>query len=334
MPSLLKQLPPPSRSKSGFPWTEESQAPTTPFEYRIYPKLSIVTPSYNQGEFIEETIRSVLLQNYPNLEYLIIDGGSTDNTLEILKCYAPWIHYWVSEPDQGQSDAINKGLQQTTGDIWAYMNSDDRYEPGTFHKVAAEFAADPALRWVTGYAEYVNETGDFVEAMIPTPFSNLKDTLILWEGPRSTAIQVSNFMSTQVLQQYGLFDEALHYCMDAEFGLRLLADGVVPKIIPEVLAKARLHGKSKTVSQGTTGAFTVEQMAIAQRFFPKLDQEARSYVEQKITECQFFTDLSKVAQLRGQPGFVQQTLSMLVQHPEYLRRRATWGMFRQAFSNW
>ena len=97
-----------------------------------WPRISIVTPSFNQGQFIEETIRSILLQGYPNLEYIIIDGGSTDESVEIIKKYEPWLTYWVSEKDRGQAHAINKGLERCTGEILAYINSDDYYYPGCF----------------------------------------------------------------------------------------------------------------------------------------------------------------------------------------------------------
>src|SRR5438552_11628422 len=123
----LRELPPPPSGKTGWPWTEESVpspngdepaggAPT---------RVSIITPSFNQGRFIEETIRSILLQGYPNLEYFVFDGGSTDNSVEIIKKYSPWIDFWVSEPDRGQSAAINRGLRMGSGSHATWINSDD-----------------------------------------------------------------------------------------------------------------------------------------------------------------------------------------------------------------
>src|ERR1043166_2255932 len=112
----LKDLPDPLPNKAGWPWTEESNPPNngTPVGPE-WPCVTLVTPSFNQGEFIEETIRSVLLQGYPNLEYLVLDGGSTDNSVEIIKKYSPWLSYWVSETDAGQSDAVNRGLKRASG---------------------------------------------------------------------------------------------------------------------------------------------------------------------------------------------------------------------------
>src|SRR5882762_4423248 len=122
----LKQLPEPPKGKTGWPWTEQSpRVPATMPEGRLWPGISIVTPSFNQGQFIEETIRSVLLQGYPNLEYFVIDAGSADLTLEIIKKYEPWITYWVSEPDNGQVDAIKKGLRLSSGEWFNWINSDD-----------------------------------------------------------------------------------------------------------------------------------------------------------------------------------------------------------------
>ena len=109
------------------------------------PKITIVTPSFNQGQFIEETIRSVLDQNYPNLEYLIIDGGSTDQTIEVIRKYERQLSYWVSEKDRGQVHAINKGLARATGEIFGFLNSDDLYVPGTFEVVGEYFEKHPEL---------------------------------------------------------------------------------------------------------------------------------------------------------------------------------------------
>ena len=132
----LKDLPLSPSSKSGWPWTEQGKPLT---EQRsdgfTWPRITIVTPNYNQGQFIEETIRSVLLQGYPNLEYIIIDGGSTDNSVEIVKKYEQYLAYWVSEPDRGQSHAINKGFERCTGDYVAWMNSSDCYMPGALQYI-------------------------------------------------------------------------------------------------------------------------------------------------------------------------------------------------------
>src|SRR5437868_9654465 len=114
------------------------------------PKISIVTPSFNQGQFIEETIRSVLDQNYPNLEYLVIDGGSTDQTIEIIRKYEAQFSYWETEKDRGQVHAINKGLARATGDIFAFINSDDIYLPRTFATVAKYFDDHPSAEWICG----------------------------------------------------------------------------------------------------------------------------------------------------------------------------------------
>ena len=138
---LFAQLPPPPAGRTGWPWTEETSSDryaTLPASGQ-WPKLSIVCPSFRQGGFIEETLRSVLLQNYPALEFIVIDGGSNDETVPILKKYAPWLAHWESEPDRGQSHALNKGFTRATGDLFGWINSDDYYQPGALAAIAAGY---------------------------------------------------------------------------------------------------------------------------------------------------------------------------------------------------
>lgn len=166
----LSELPPPPSEKAGWPWTEESEEllemmhARNVFERKkggleipdgngpsscAWPKISVVTPSYNQGQFIEETIRCILLQDYPNLEYIIVDGGSTDNTVEIIKRYQPWLKYWVSEPDEGMYDAINKGFARSTGEVLAWSPADDLYVAGALLTVGSIFREISEIEWLT-----------------------------------------------------------------------------------------------------------------------------------------------------------------------------------------
>lgn len=155
----LADLPPPSDERSGWPW-EPAGAPALPEGVAAWPRISIVTPSYNQVRFIECTIRSILLQGYPNLEYIIIDGGSTDGTLDVVRKYEPWISRWVSEPDRGMYDAINKGFAVSTGEIMAWSPADDLYVPGALGIIGAVFSQLPRIEWLTSlYKIQYNEDG-------------------------------------------------------------------------------------------------------------------------------------------------------------------------------
>jgi glycosyltransferase involved in cell wall biosynthesis len=191
-----------------------------------YPRITIITPSYNQGRFIEETIQSVLSQGYPNLEYLIIDGGSTDNTVEVIKKYEAQITHWVSEPDRGQTHAINKGLAIATGDIIAYLNSDDYYLPGALHKVADYFQNHPQTSLCHGHCVYVDEQGNRIGEQIAdiSRFDEIIDLWGVWWKKRQF-VQPEVFWSRQITEQIGAFNESLYYVMDYEYWSRILRVG-------------------------------------------------------------------------------------------------------------
>jgi glycosyltransferase involved in cell wall biosynthesis len=217
-------------------WFNLTQYPTKAAIKTGLPRISIITPSYNQGHFIEQTIRSVLLQGYPNLEYIIIDGGSTDNTIEIIKRYEPWIAYWVSEPDRGQSHAINKGIAKATGDILAYLNSDDYYLPEALLKVAEYFQNFPQIDLLHGRCRYVNEENE----KIGEQFGNihkLEEILDLWDvwWKQRQFVQPEVFWSKRITDRIGLFNEDLHFVMDYEYWLRVLqAGGTIGSISDEL----------------------------------------------------------------------------------------------------
>lgn len=213
--------------------------------------IAIVTPSFNQAPYISQAIESVLeAKARVPINYAVIDGGSTDGTVEIIKRYEKHLSFWVSEPDRGQSDAINKGLRKLSGEAWAYLNSDDYYVAGALEEVSETFASTGA-KWITGTGRYFRGDDETVRDMVPVTDWSIEDVLLGLSGaPIMVASQVSNFMSREVLERYGFFDESYHYVMDVEFGLRLLVDGIRPTVLPKILGMARLHDESKTVSEG------------------------------------------------------------------------------------
>lgn len=234
---MLNDLPAPPANRRGWPWTD-APAPTVGADA---PRITIVTPSYNQGDYIEETIRSVLLQGYPNLEYLVMDGGSTDQTVTILRRYERWLD-WVSEPDAGQADAINKGMRRATGDILAYLNSDDLYLPGALTAVAAAFQANPAVGLVYGDCQAIRADGTPRGLIRGRPFQVQR---MIERG--EFVPQQAAFWRRTTMQQAGLFDPTLHYCMDHDFFIRLgkVAPGLY---LPQTLAAFRFHDTSKSVT--------------------------------------------------------------------------------------
>lgn len=208
------------------------------------PRISIVTPSFNQARFIERTIQSVLSQEYPNLEYIIIDGGSTDGTLQILKKYSDRIR-WISEPDKGQSDAINKGIRISTGDILGYLNSDDTLLPASLNAVSTFFMEHPEGYWVTGYAKIINERDEDISSLIRM----YKNFLLRHYHPNMLLVinfvaQMSTFWRRAAMLEIGEFSTAHHLVMDYDYWLRLQRIGQ-PGILQQDLSCFRVHPGAK-----------------------------------------------------------------------------------------
>lgn len=245
----LDGLPPPPSGQNGWPWTKQTEPlPSTMPDGSPWPKVSVVTPSYNQGQFIEETIRSVLLQGYPNLEYIVIDGGSTDGSVDIIRKYEPWLAHWTSEPDQGQSHAINKGLERATGSILGWLNSDDVLLPGTVSRAVSRLHQARQVDVVYGSVNRIDSHG----RRIPTPIlprdverfnkqTALTDNLVNSAGA---------FWRQAIMDRVGLLDQSLHYVMDYDLWLRMvMADGTFHRLPKPPVANFRVADHAKTVSQ-------------------------------------------------------------------------------------
>jgi glycosyltransferase involved in cell wall biosynthesis len=226
----------------GWPWSAASaQLPDTMLDGSSWPRISIVTPSFNQGQFIEETIRSVLLQGYPNLEYIIIDGGSTDGSIEIIKKYDERLAYWSSEADKGAAAGLNKGFRHATGEIFGYLNSDDIYLPGCLRRIAGEFQPHPFADVVSGNGYFARESGELARPI----FSNR------W-CPRRFAyeacviFQPATFFRGEAFRKTAGFNEGNLTCWDAELWADLALAGACFHGLGDFLATFRIHRNSIT----------------------------------------------------------------------------------------
>ncbi|MFN8207208.1 MAG: glycosyltransferase family 2 protein [Bacteroidales bacterium] len=213
-----------------------------------YPRITIITPSFNQGKYIEKTIRSIVDQNYPNLEYFIIDGGSTDNTIDIIKKYESQIKYWVSEPDNGQAHAINKGLAKATGDVFNWINSDDYMEPGSLFHIAEAFVKKPGIKVVCGYTHcFYDETGKTSHTYRMGIKRSVAQTVLNVEMN-----QPGTFYDLRTIQELGGINESLRYVFDSELWFRYLCKFGMNDICLSnlLICHFRLHAQSKTVHEG------------------------------------------------------------------------------------
>lgn len=253
------------------------------------PRISVVVPSFNQGRFLEKTILSIVNQGYPDTELIIIDGGSTDETLDVIRKYEPFISYWVSEPDEGQSDALNKGLAAATGDIFAWQNSDDIYLPGAFETIAGVFTAHPEISVCYGNWVSIDEDErirDIHYALKPrkphAAFENMD------------AYNQAMFWRCRCCRQIGGFDAHLHSLMDTEFIIRSM-QMVGPAGFYRVnafLGGFRWHSSQKTDFNKMTAQQASEEKYIERKYnFPSDKSRAGRYFRLKYRFAQLFESL-------------------------------------------
>lgn len=275
--TIVRALPEPSPRptsmppawREGWPWTGEvGHAPASPGGGASgWPRISVVTPSYNQGPYLEATIRSVLLQGYPNLEYIVVDGGSTDESVAVIRKYEAHLAWWTTERDRGQSHAINKGFARATGDVHAYLNSDDALEPDALFAIAGAFRAGAA--WVTGRVYYWPADGRL------WPFPELPGRGLSRWLISCPVGQPGSFWSAELHRRVGPFREDLRYVMDYEFWLRLrVGERIRPTRLERAIARYRLHPSSKTVGEGD--AFAGEARAVIAAYESRLTRFERA----------------------------------------------------------
>lgn len=209
------------------------------------PSIGIITPSFNQAQYLESTIQSVLQDEYPRLQYVIVDGGSTDGSVDLIRKYHKHLHYWISEPDGGQSEAINKGFRLTTADVVGWLNSDDLYLPGALNTVGNVFASKPDVQVVLGRTIFTESDLKIVRTCYhPKVYNYMSQRGIFYFN------QQSMFWRRELFEKIGYLDETLQMCMDIDVWIRFLKLRAQIEVVPQFLSVWRLHDDCKSCKNG------------------------------------------------------------------------------------
>lgn len=281
------------------------------------PLVSIVTPSLNQGQFIRATIESVLSQDYPNIEYIVVDGGSTDDTLSILKSFGERVR-WVSEKDGGQSEAVNKGWRMARGEILSWLNADDLLAPGAV--TAAALALEAAdVAGLYGDCEYIDEAGRHLGDYPSQPFDY--DKLVTLT--EDFIPQPGTFLRSSSAREAGLLDESLHFVMDYDFWLRLGMRAPM-KYLPQKMAFARLHGGAKT--HLSTPRFGAEMALIFTRLVERPDFPERLAKQKRTILANAFVHAASLCFWGGEIRQARYFLARAWKQTPFIRSRSFWRL--------
>lgn len=326
----LEDLPSPPADKIGWPWTEQSQElHKQTYTNSSLPRISIVTPNYNQGQYIEETIRSVLLQGYPNIEYIIIDAGSTDNSVEVIKKYERYLTYWVSEPDRGQSHGINKGFQKATGDYITWANSSDFYMPNALKSLFGKIDLR-GIDFIYGNSVYVgtslNDSQPHYNSGVKS--FELKYLLRFFYSPIYIVPSQSVFISKKLIDIVGLLNEDQHYCMDLEWFARIALNQPPNYRVENPLSFYRLHDDAKTTLKNQQ--MMEESVAIAKKYMNYLTKTEKHKLDRLL--C-YSTEYSKYQLGKKDKSLINMLKTVLKLPQESLSDTRFLGMIKQALLN-
>jgi Glycosyl transferase family 2 len=315
----LSELPPPPPGKTGWPWTEAGSAPPAGAPRGAsWPRVCLVTPSYNQGDFLEGAIRSVLLQGYPDLEYVIIDGGSSDRSVEVIRKYEPWLTYWTSEPDRGQSHAINKGFARCQGHIYNWLCTDDLLLPNALLGIAQLWA--PGIRLILGRTRVVNQVAGSVALVAPSysaPIASLLTDILI---PQPSAF---------VCNEKPMVREDMYYVMDWELLYRMLRATSPEQIVRSdaVWAQAVIHPGSKSSGTGEVQMW-LQTLRTRLRLADELPRPQRDLVRLRLRRREQLGDLFELFAAGGTS--IPALCRLALRRPLLLTTRPFWGALRRA----